>query len=232
MIPRSRIPVIIICHNVLTDLLRLIDWLERTGHERLVLLDNASTYPPLLEYYGRTAHDVIRLPRNDGQRAPWLSGLAARIGRSSPFVVTDPDVLPDPDCPPDAVEHFQTLLLQHPRFDKAGFGLCIDDLPPCYPHRDAVRRWEAAFWRTEISPGVYAAPIDTTFAVYRPRTPYKTTGSLRTAAPYLARHLPWYRDPRQPDEETRYFLEHRRNDVGWWNRAALTPDIARRTGGG
>lgn len=228
VVPRARVPIIIICHNAVTDLLRLLEWLERTGHERLLLLDNASTYPPLLDVYAATPHEVIRLPCNCGQKAPWLCGVAARVGRSSPFVVTDPDVLPDPDCPADAVEYFQTLLLRNRGFDKAGFGLRIDDLPQCYPHRRHVRRWEEQFWRREIAPGVYAAAIDTTFAVYRPGTPYKTNEALRTGAPYLARHLPWYRDPRNPDPETRYFLERRRDDVGWWNRSVLAPAVMRK----
>jgi hypothetical protein len=232
VVPRSQVPVIIICHNTVQDLLRLVEWLETTGHERLLLLDNASTYPPLLDYYNATPHQVIRLPRNYGQQAPWTARVTSSLGHSSPFVVTDPDVLPDPSSPADAVEYFQTLLLQHPGFDKAGFGLHIDDLPDCYPHRDMVRRWEAPFWQNELAPGVYAAHIDTTFAVHRPGTPYKTTEALRTGAPYLARHLPWYRDPWRPDAETRYFQEHRRQDVGWWNRTALPAAVARRPGGG
>jgi hypothetical protein len=40
VVPRSVVPIIIICHNLLEDLSRLVRWLEDAGHECLVLLDN------------------------------------------------------------------------------------------------------------------------------------------------------------------------------------------------
>lgn len=227
--PRSRIPVVVICHNVLSDLRRLVDWLERAGHENVILLDNASTYPPLLDYLDGTQHEIVRLDRNLGHEAPWLCGLVERLGSVTPFVVTDPDVLPDYSCPHDAVEHFQRLLLTFAEFDQAGFGLRIDNLPEAYPHRETVIRWEQPFWAKEVVPAVFAAHIDTTFAAYRPGTPYKVTEALRTGSPYLARHLPWYRDPRNPDLETEFLFAHRRADVGYWNRATLH-DAAARSG--
>jgi hypothetical protein len=225
---RRDLPVVIICHNLLADLSRLVQWLEGTGHETLLLLDNASTYPPLLDYLASSPHQVIRMSENLGHTAPWESGLAENLGASRPFAITDPDVLPDQECPADAAEHFQELLLRHPQFDKAGFGLHIDDIPAWYPHRDAIRQWEAPFWSKEIESGVFAAHIDTTFAVIRPGTPYKVTEALRTAAPYTARHLPWYRDPRQPDSETEFFFSRRRADVGYWNRTELPAEAQRR----
>ncbi|MFJ8073873.1 hypothetical protein ACIQ7Q_08050 [Streptomyces sp. NPDC096176] len=220
-VSRADIPVIIICHNLLSDLRRLVTWLEKSGHEEIHLLDNASTYPPLLEYLGSTPHNVITLPENLGHEAPWLSGLAQRLGHEQPFVVTDPDVLPDTSCPDDAVEYFQELLLRHPDFDKTGFGLHIDDIPDRYPHKEAVITWERPFWEKEVEKGVFAAHVDTTFSVHRPGTPYKVTEALRTDAPYLARHMPWYRDPHEPDQETEYFFAQRRGDIGFWNRSTL-----------
>lgn len=217
LVGRADIPVIIICRDMLGDLRRLVRWLEAAGHQRIILLDNASTYPPLLEYLAAAPHEVIRLASNLGHQSPWLSGLVDRVGRRRPFAVSDPDVLPGDSCPHDAVEHFQELLLKFPEFDKAGFGLRIDDLPEHYPHRESVRRWERPYWANEIATGVFTAHIDTTFAACRPGTLYKVTEALRTGPPYVARHLPWYRDPAQPDAETAYFFRERRDDIGYWN---------------
>ena len=47
----ANIPVFIICRDMVTPLGDLVAWLERNGHQRLILVDNASTYPPLVEYY-------------------------------------------------------------------------------------------------------------------------------------------------------------------------------------
>lgn len=230
VMPRRLVPTIVICRDMLCDLRRLVDWLERAGHKAIILLDNASSYPPLLDYLRRSPHRLVRLPENLGHEAPWASGLVTSLG-SVPYIVTDPDVLPDEECPHDAAEHFQDLLLRFPTFDQAGFGLRIDDLPPWYPHREAVVRWEKPFWADEIAPGAFAAHTDTTFALYRPKTAYKVTEALRTGPPYLARHLPWYRDPRTPDSETAYYFEHRRADVGYWNHATLPHAVTSRTGG-
>lgn len=221
VVPRAEVPIIVICHNLLSDLRLLVEWLETAGHEQIILLDNTSTYPPLLDYLASSPHQVVRLPENLGHGSPWSSGLIHNLPRSLPYVVTDPDILPDPACPLDAVEYFQDLLLRHDAFDKAGFGLHLDDIPEWYPHREAVRHWESPYWENELADGVFTAHIDTTFAVCRPRTPYKVTESLRTGSPYVARHLPWYRNPAEPDDETAFFFDRRRDDIGYWNREQL-----------
>ena len=47
----STIPIILNCRDRVTPLKALLDWLRRAGHERVYLVDNASTYPPLLTFY-------------------------------------------------------------------------------------------------------------------------------------------------------------------------------------
>lgn len=204
----------------------LVSWLERTGHGNITLLDNASTYPPLLDYLARSSHRVIRLEENLGHRVPWRCGIVGEFGEEMPFVVTDPDVLPDPQVPAESFEYMQELLLRHPAFDKIGFGLHIDDLPNLYPFREQVIAWERPFWEKEVEPGVFAAHLDTTLALHRPGCPYKVTEALRTAEPYMARHLPWYRDPLAPDEEVKYYQCHRDQSVGYWNRSELHPKVS------
>jgi hypothetical protein len=228
VLPRQKLPVIVVCRDLVSDLISLVNWLERASHENIILLDNNSTYPPLLEYLHASPHDVIRLDTNLGHRSPWLSGLVDQLGATTPFVVTDPDVLPDPEAPADSFEYFQDVLLRYSAFDKAGFGLHIDDLPAYYPHRTAVIAWETPFWTKEIESAVFSTHLDTTLALHRPNTPYKVTEALRTGAPHMARHLPWYRDPSHPDKETAYYLKHRDNSVGYWNRPELHSEVVRR----
>lgn len=227
--PRREIPTIIICRDTVSDLRMLIAWLEAAGHENIIILDNASTYPPLVDYLCGSPHRVVRLEHNVGHEAPWATGLVTSEG-SLPFIVTDPDVVPDDETPYDAADYFQELLQRHPSYDQAGFGLHIDDLPAEYPHRAVVIEWERPFWERELEPGVFAAHIDTTFALYRPGTGYKVTEALRTGRPYMARHRPWYRNPREPDTEMAYYFSHRRHDIGYWNHSEL-PDVVTRSGG-
>jgi len=147
--------------------------------------------------------------------------LVPRLGRKSLFVVTDPDVVPDELCPSTALEHFASLLERHPEIDKVGFGLRIDDLPSTYAHRAHVIAWESQFWTTEVEPGVYAAPIDTTFALYRPGFGHSNNRALRTGAPFVARHTPWYLDSDNPTYEQTWYVSHADKTVTNWDQTTL-----------
>lgn len=225
IIPKKVLPVVIICRDIVSSLSSLVSWFENAGHENIILLDNNSTYPPLLEYLSKSSHEVIRLGTNMGHKSPWSSGLVSRFDNKTPFVITDPDLLPDPEAPADSFEYFQEVLLRYVDFDKIGFGLHIDDLPTYYPFREQVINWESPFWANEIEPKVFKAHLDTTLALHRPKTLYKVTEALRTGFPYLAKHLPWYQNPYNPNEETAYYLEHRDDSIGYWNRQSLHPKV-------
>ena len=200
--------VVINVRDRLEGLHDLVSWLERTGNAEIWLLDNGSTYEPVLDYLTGSPHHVRRLEGNLWHTAPWLCGLVPELNRERPIVVSDPDVVPDESCPLDALDHFAQVLDEHPEIDKVGFGLRIDDLPHHYAHRDAVIAWESPYWTEEVAPGLFCAPIDTTFAMTRPRVGYLLHPSLRTGAPYLARHLGWYVDSANPSAELIYYRAH------------------------
>jgi hypothetical protein len=226
-IRRRGVPVIINVRDRLTPLRQLVGWLETAGVEEIYLLDNASTYPPLLDYLDSSPHRVISAGGNLGHQAPWISGTVARVAPDRRYVVTDPDVVPDEECPLDALERFGELLDRYDDICYVGFGLRIDDLPEHYRHRDQVRQWEAQFWVDEVEPGVYRADIDTTFALYEPGV-RRRGASLRTGPPYVARHLPWYADTDHPTEEDRYYRDHLDPGVNTWDQETLPPAFERR----
>jgi hypothetical protein len=213
----AQTPILIISRDRLTPLHALVQWLEWAGHERIVIVDNDSSYDPLLEYYEKTPHQVLRLGTNIGHLSVWEAGVLDIIGHHGCFVVTDSDIVPDADCPPDAVEHFAELLFRHRDIDKAGFGLRIDDLPATYEFRTEVIDWESQFWDIEVEPGVFRADIDTTFALYRPCTPKGTFRALRTGPPYVARHNGWYTNSHWLSDEARYYRTHARPGLSNWD---------------
>lgn len=216
------VPVFIPVRDRVTPLRALVDWLERAGHDEIWLVDNDSTYAPMLDFLDSTPHHVVRLERNMGHRSPFLSGTVQRHAGDRRFVITDPDVIPDPDCPLDAVTRFSELLDRHPEVDKVGFGLRLDDLPASNPLTDEIRQWEDRFWRNEVEPGVFRADIDTTFALYRPLARrHREDAALRTGAPYVARHTPWYLDPTQLTDEDRWYREHAEPSIMNWDRAEI-----------
>ncbi|MCA9313847.1 hypothetical protein KDA08_06065, partial [Candidatus Saccharibacteria bacterium] len=55
------IPVFIINRDRYEPLLKLIAWLGDEGLKNIHIVDNASTYPPLMKYYESTPYHVVRL---------------------------------------------------------------------------------------------------------------------------------------------------------------------------
>lgn len=216
----KQIPIIINNYNRLEYPRRLIDFLTLRGYTNIYIIDNHSSYPPLLKWYEDCPHNVIRLKENVG----YLSFSKTNIHKmfaDQYFVYTDPDVLPAEECPDDFLEHFYNLLQRYPQAVKVGFSLKIDDLPDCFADKKTVIAWESRFWEKQLEPGVYDADIDTTFALYRPNV---SVGSgprglrIRTGGNYTARHLPWYIDSAAPSEEDRYYLSTIKTSSHWSER--------------
>lgn len=211
------VPVVINGFNRLGWLRQQLDWLRRAGMRRVIVLDNASTYAPLLEYL-RTLRDaeVIPLGRNAGSFALWRTPAWRRV-KDSWYVYTDPDVIPVEECPADVVRRLHEILLRHPRAHKAGLGLKIDDLPQTFSRREEVLRWEEPYWTKPLAPGVFDAPVDTTFALYRP---WARGGwwipAVRTGGDLIVRHMPWYADATAPDEEERHYRAAASRGSTYW----------------
>lgn len=205
------IPIVINNFNRLTIPLQLIGFLENCGFSRIIILDNNSTYPPLLKFYEQCKHTVIRSSENYGHLAFWKSGLYQQY-KWNYFAYTDSDVVPLGDCPKDFLKHFKSILDKNKRIDKVGFGIKIDDLPDSFSLRKKVVEYENRYWQREVQPHLFDAPIDTTFALYRPLSQLSggeiyTLPAYRTGFPFLIRHLPWYVDSNNLSEEEIYFIQ-------------------------
>ena len=218
-------PVIITVRDRLSCLRQLLQWLENSGQNDIWLCDNDSTYPPMVEFLNTTKHRVKFNKFNLGHRAPWLSGLVPQLGNERYFIVTDPDVVPIENTPTDVFEAFEHTLRSNPKIDKVGFSLKIDDLPDHFLHKADVITWEKQFWQEVYWPGYYKAPIDTTFAMYRPGGGHQNGNSLRSAPPYVARHLPWYQDLSNLSPEDAYYIEHSDRLITNWNSEKLPATV-------
>jgi hypothetical protein len=208
----KQIPIIINNFNRLDSMKQLIESLEKRGYRNIFIIDNLSTYPPLLEYYETCKYKVFRLDRNIGMNALWGSGLISNF-RKDYFVYTDSDMVPVDECPDDFMLFFLQVLKKHKLAQKVGFSLKIDDIPDCYAMKETVISVEKQYYRYQHEELLYWAPIATTFALYRPRAK-RIHGNYyiemyRTAFPYIARHLPWYMDSSNPDEENSYYLSQK-----------------------
>ena len=203
------IPVFIVNRNRLHALQRLVEWLRAAGTRRVVILDNASNYPPLLQWYQALPNGVnaLLLPDNHGPYVLWQQGVHRVL--DTPFVLTDSDVVPASFCPADLIGVLLEQLQRYPDAKKVGPALRIDNLPEHYAEVDVVRKWESQFWEHPVAPGVFAAPIDTTFALYPPRAEFSNEPcNLRLGHPYIIEHTPWYVDEAALDDEERHYRAH------------------------
>lgn len=215
------IPVIINNYNRLECMTRLIASLECRGYTNIYIIDNKSTYPPLLDYYQNCKYTVFRLEDNVGYMALWKTDIYKRFRRSF-YVYTDSDVVLDESCPDDFMEKFVNVLTKYSNSQKVGFGIRIDNLPDCFKNKKSVIEHESRFWNHEVEEGIYKASIDTTFALYRPFCGGPADDcqeTYRTGFPYVIQHLPWYVDSTQMSDEEAYYVNNVRTSTHWSKQA-------------
>jgi len=195
----------IVMFNRLTWPKKMAEFLSDTGCE-VILVDNASTYPPLLEWYDTDCpYKVYRLQENYGHLVLWGSGILNEYPDQY-YAVTDPD-LDLSDVPSDYID-FLMKGLTNQEVVKTGLSLRVDDLPVNGFTEEIVKK-ERQYWEcVQDGNGFYYAGIDTTFAIYdRERMASgKFYWSLRAPKPYTARHLPWYLTPQVLSFEEIYYM--------------------------
>jgi len=182
---------------------RLVDWLLSAGMENIAVIDNASTWEPLLEYYETCHLQIVHAGANLGNQALWELGIEPKTR----FILTDPDVIPASYCPLDLVGKMHDVADRYYPA-KVGPSLRIDNIPSCYSKKSKVEAWEAQWWTVPIANGEgYSSLIDTTFALYEPGAGIWSNHHIRLAPPYSMEHFPWYEDSANPTEEEKFYRE-------------------------
>lgn len=200
--------IVINNHNRLGTTKAMVDkLLFLDPNEQIIILDNASTYPPLLEWYREISDKVdIRMGRNEGHLALWSTGLYKELGTH--FVYTDSDIELNADFPMMWKDIMLSILNRNPDYKKVALALEIDDLPDHYRYKNQVIRNEGRWWIREIENKVYEADTDTTFALYK-NFGDNCYPSLRIGYyNMVARHSTWYLNLEDLSEEEQYYLEH------------------------
>jgi hypothetical protein len=204
------IPVVINNRDLLTwpkTMLEKIKTLDNVGE--IYIVDNGSTYEPLLEWYKTNPCIIIRT-ENLGHTAPWDCGLVDSL--TTPYVVTDPDLGID-ELPKDTLTKLEEKLNNNPSLGKVGPKLNSEIVSlesPLYNHLQTYEkvRWEQSQNIDEIYIGVH---IDTTFALYNVKKYFIGGGSIKE--PYVVRHLPWEftEESRSKNKEFLYYLKNASN---------------------
>lgn len=207
----KKIPCFIINRDRFGCTKAMVEYLVQIPELRVVVLDNASTYPPLLEWYATNPCEVEILTANYGNFVVWSATTAVPDHEKpnffekydcvgSQYIVSDSDMGLE-DIPRETLlSTLQEGLRKYPWAVKCGLSLRINDLPNTELAREA-KRWEGGNW-TPIDGLYIKAAVDTTFCL--------CTGigeqndfdrCLRVNTPYTARHIGWYYGPQNPPPE-------------------------------
>ena len=214
----QEIPIFIVNRDRFSSLKVMIEWLLAIGCHDVQVLDNDSSYPPLLDYYERLPRGVTlrKLGENIGPKAFWQLGLQKQC--SLPYIMSDSDLVPSEFCPDDLIAHMHDVLSRFPDCGKVAPGLRLDSVSPNYGQADAAVKWESQFWHQPVSRGLFSAPVDTTFAIYAAGSEYcRHAKNLRLGYPYLLEHVPWQVDENNLDEEEIYYRAHTSSSFSHWS---------------
>lgn len=217
-----KIPVFIISYNRLSYIKQMVTWLKKYGINNIHIIDNNSSYGPLLKYLQTCQCTVHRLDKNWGHEVLWRCGKFNKVIKKSLYIVSDPDIAPNKNLPKDFLLQMYNILGQYKNITKIGFALDITDIRKTKTNKKYIKS-EQIFWKKKIKNEklvLYDAPIDTTFALYRPGKLRPGSSEfyrgIRVAGNFTAKHLPWYIDPNKETREDIYYRKHANPSISNW----------------
>ncbi|RRT92659.1 hypothetical protein [Empedobacter falsenii] len=217
------IPVLIINFNQLFYLKQLVEFLLERGFQNIIIIDNKSSYKPLLDYYSEIEGQVVIkvMKENYGHNVLYLARKEINEYTKGYFIITDPDIIPNENLPHDFLNKMIEYLEKYfNKISKVGFALRINDIPDYFSLKDKVLNWEKKFWDNKIENNCYLSIIDTTFALYKPNYPYyfyniSFLPGLRVAGDFIAKHGGWYKDPNNLTQEELFYQKTANSSSSW-----------------
>jgi len=185
-----KIPVIINNRNLLTypkNMLEELKTFDSIGE--IIIVDNGSTYEPLLDWYNTKPCEIIKTA-NNGHLCPWIIDLPKKLSLDY-YVVTDPD-LDLTETPKDSLLFLKEKIISNPKYNKIGLSLKNWLVSEDSPYYDFLKKWAETTWDPQsIHDGLLInQKIDTTFAIYSIHKNH-IGESCATYSPYSVNHIPW-----------------------------------------
>ncbi len=219
--------IFIMSYNLLESTRNMAEFFVQCGHEP-VIVDNDSSYPPLLKWLETCAYKVVStkgIQLSTFNRFVWeIPNLLDDVGEF--YCVTDCDLGFD-GVPKDFCEVLANHIERSPGILKCGLSIRISDLPD-NKYANSYRESESKNWESKDNYGFYGIPVDTTCAVYsvdrcnnianmwRPENSELPQNFLdnsfffrshRSPEPYTCKHIQWYADINNLSHEQLYNLK-------------------------
>lgn len=217
------IPLIIPNFNQKTYLINMINWWNYYTHSAPVyVVDNASTYEPLLSFYDKCKNvfnnvEIIRCEINNcGENLKAF--LQEYIhGKYQYYVISNPDIQPHPEVPENFLKIYVEVLNNY-SYHRVGLGLIYDDLPDFIDNKADVIKNEKSHWLNKQIVATkqgkykgYKTGIDLTFCLYKTQnggwlTNKEGNNFANALRLFKAFHFGWYVGPQTAiDENINYF---------------------------
>ena len=197
--------------NRLTYTKQLAEQLSNYGLE-VIIIDNKSTYKPLLEWYKECPYKAHRM-RGNYTASVFFQRLKYKY-KDRYIIITDPD-MDISGLPADWISILLGGLYYHPNVQKAGLSLKVDDLPDNDYTRKVIEH-EQRYWLNRSEYNLFFhADVGNTLAVYD-MTKLNKHNSIRSDSPYTAKHLDWYLTKETVTDEDLNYIETSKNiHYGW-----------------
>jgi hypothetical protein len=185
-----KIPIILNNRNLLTYPKKMLESLtdfDDVGD--IIIVDNDSSYEPLLEWYETKPCEIIKTS-NNGHLSPWIIELPNKLS-SDFYVVTDSD-LDLSITPKDSLLFLKNKMLEYSEYCKIGLSLSNWEVPQSSPYHNFLKNWAKTNWDVNcVRDGLLLnQKIDTTFAMYHKNKNYRGH-NCATYLPYSVKHIPW-----------------------------------------
>lgn len=198
----QKVKALIVNRDLVSTLRNTVDFLKKEDRIEIWIIDNASTYPPLLEYYRTNPCNIHYCHANRGPHSIWRDEIPHLID-NNPYIVADSDCTYD-NIPDDWLDVMLNVLHES-NVPKVGFSLNIDDLPNT-KFADHQRIYQQRFWEHKTQWG-FRTDIDTTFALYRTNSSF-TYDAIRLDKPYCIKHVAWYLSKDNISDEWKYYIQN------------------------
>jgi hypothetical protein len=214
------IPIFIVNFNRFQTVKDLVESLLKRNYNNIAIIDNASEYPPLLDWYSKCPVTVVRLNRNIHSGVLNLLQEFKPVTTTGLYVYSDGDVVPVEEAPVDFIDHMVEIVKEY-KMPKLGLSLKIDDLPDHYKYKSEVIAHESQFSSGSYIDTqycrIYKAAVDTTFGICATPDCGLIMEAYRTGWPYTARHIPWYYDSNNLPEDERLLKAKKHPQIGHWS---------------
>ena len=221
----KNIPIVILNRDRLYPLMDQVNALKQRGYNNITVIDNQSTYEPLLEWYKTSGIDVFYNNLTENSCHAFRDLVLMKHPKfidiiSNWYIFNDSDIIPMDNVPENFIEDLKNYAIKYNK-TKVGMSIKIDDLDMSYPLNEWVHSYESTYWTNAIiDDGVelYPHPLDTTFSIHAPGTlPTWSSDTLRVGVPYIVKHAPFYYNPEALPDDEKYYLQHMNRKSSNWS---------------